>query len=77
MCSYSFTKGKRSLCNHFLKDYKILDKNKKIPNTLSKAIEDINKKITDVVYSTNGRLNGIVIDEIITSPIINRPIKLQ
>jgi hypothetical protein len=40
-----------------------LDKNKKIPNTLSKAIEDINKKITDVVYSTNGRLNGIVIDE--------------
>ena len=24
---------------------------------------DINKKITDVVYSTNGRLNGIVIDE--------------
>ena len=33
-----------------------LDKNKKIPNTLSKAIEDINKKITDVVYSTNGRL---------------------
>jgi len=40
-----------------------LDKNKKIPDTLSKAIEDINKKITDVVYSTNGRLNGIVIDE--------------
>ena len=40
-----------------------LDKNKKIPDTLSKSIEDINKKITDVVYSTNGRLNGIVIDE--------------
>ena len=40
-----------------------LDKGKKIPATLSKAIEDINKQITDVAYSTNGRLNGIVIDE--------------
>ena len=40
-----------------------LDKGKKIPPTLSKAIEDINKQITDVAYSTNGRLNGIVIDE--------------
>jgi len=36
-----------------------LDKNKKIPLTLQKSLEDINKKITDVAYSTNGRLNGI------------------
>ncbi len=40
-----------------------LDKNKKIPLTLQKALEDINKKITDVAYSTDGRLNGIVVDE--------------
>ena len=40
-----------------------LDKNKKIPLTLQKSLEDINKKITDVAYSTNGRLNGIVVDE--------------
>ena len=40
-----------------------LNKNKKIPLTLQKALEDINKKITDVVYGTNGRLNGIVVDE--------------
>jgi hypothetical protein len=40
-----------------------LDKGKKIPLTLQKALEDINKQITDVAYSTNGRLNGIVVDE--------------
>ena len=40
-----------------------LDKNKKIPLTLQKALEDINKQITDAAYSTDGRLNGIVVDE--------------
>jgi len=40
-----------------------LDKNKKIPLTLQKALEDINKQITDAAYRTEGRLNGIVVDE--------------